>query len=140
MIGIIPGFPVTSTNAFTALKEVYYSNPGALIQIGLAISAVEVLGASIESKGGRPGDFGCNFIKLITIYPIYDMLILIVGDPANIRPSSPEALDELQLKELKNGRLAMLSIAGMAYQTYVTGQGTIEQLTSGMDMLCIIYY
>eukprot|EP01035_Chromulina_nebulosa_P068543 gene68543-93923_t len=29
---IIPGFPVTNTNAFTALKEVYYTNPGALIQ------------------------------------------------------------------------------------------------------------
>ena len=30
---IIPGFPVTNTNAFTALKEVYYANPGALIQV-----------------------------------------------------------------------------------------------------------
>jgi len=25
----------------------------------------------------------------------------------------------------------MLSIAGMSYQTYLTGQGTIEQLASG---------
>mmetsp|Transcript_3570 Transcript_3570/g.4911 ORF Transcript_3570/g.4911 Transcript_3570/m.4911 type:complete len:210 (-) Transcript_3570:157-786(-) len=108
---IIPGFPVTNTNPFEAVKEVYYNNPGALIQIGLAIAAVEVLGASIESKGGRPGDFG--------------------WDPANIRPKTEEKLDVMQTKELKNGRLAMLSIAGMSYQTYLTGQGTIEQLASG---------
>ena len=29
----------------------------------------------------------------------------------------------MQTKESKNGRLAMLATAGMAYQTYVTGQG-----------------
>lgn len=31
--GIIPGFPVQDTNAFEALKQVYYKNPGALIQV-----------------------------------------------------------------------------------------------------------
>ena len=31
--GIIPGFPVTETNPFKALQEVYYKNPGALIQV-----------------------------------------------------------------------------------------------------------
>lgn len=31
--GIIPGFPVTETNPFTALQRVYYENPGALIQV-----------------------------------------------------------------------------------------------------------
>ena len=41
-----------------------------------------------------------------------------------IRPTDEAKLNELQTKELKNGRLAMLSTAGMAYQTYVTGQGT----------------
>lgn len=76
------------------------------------MSAVEVLCASIESQGGRrPGDFG--------------------WDPANIRPKTQERLDEMQTKELKNGRLAMLGIAGMAYQTYITGQGTVEQWASG---------
>eukprot|EP01040_Poterioochromonas_malhamensis_P008429 gene8429-9118_t len=107
---IIPGFPVTETNAFEALKQVYYKNPGALIQIGLAIAALEVLGASIESKE-LPGDFG--------------------WDPANIRPKKQEVLEDYQNKELNNGRLAMLGIAGIAYQAYLTGQGTIEQLASG---------
>ncbi len=72
---------------------------------------MEVLCASIESKGSRPGDFS--------------------WDPANIRPKSEELLNDFQTKELKNGRLAMLGIAGMAYQTYLTGQGTLEQLASG---------
>lgn len=73
---------------------------------------MEVLCASIESQGGRrPGDFS--------------------WDPQNIRPKSDDKLDEMQTKELKNGRLAMLGIAGMAYQTYLTGQGPIEQLVSG---------
>jgi hypothetical protein len=112
LVGAIPGFPVQDKNAFTALKNCYYTNPSALLQIVLSIAAVEVLCASLESKGlERPGDFG--------------------WDPLKIRPKDEEALDLMQTKELKNGRLAMLSVAGMAYQSYVTGQGTIEQLTSG---------
>ena len=31
--GIIPGFPVTDTNAFTALDHVYKENPFALLQV-----------------------------------------------------------------------------------------------------------
>ena len=38
---IIPGFPVTNTNAFTALKEVYYTNPGALIQVCKLCSKID---------------------------------------------------------------------------------------------------
>jgi hypothetical protein len=30
---IIPGFPVTETNAIEALKKVYYEAPSALIQV-----------------------------------------------------------------------------------------------------------
>ena len=70
-----------------------------------------MLNASIESKGGRPGDVG--------------------WDPANLRPKDEEKLDELQLKELKNGRLAMLGAAGMLYQNALTGQGVWEQIGSG---------
>jgi len=67
--------------------------------------------ASITKFSSRPGDFN--------------------WDPLGIRPADEAKLNELQTKELKNGRLAMLSTAGMAYQTYVTGQGPWEQLTSG---------
>lgn len=98
-------------NAFKALSVIYEASPIALAQIIIAISAVEVLCASIEPQFERPGDFG--------------------WDPLSIRPADDELLDELQVKELKNGRLAMLSFAGMAYQSFLTGQGTIEQLASG---------
>lgn len=107
----IPGFPIQDNNAFTAVKSLYYENPSAAIQIILSIAAVEVLCASIENQSERPGDFG--------------------WDPLNIRPKDEEALDKMQVKELKNGRLAMLSVAGMAYQSALTGQGTWEQLASG---------
>ena len=98
-------------NAFKAVGTIYEASPIALWQILIAISAVEVLCASIEPQFERPGDFG--------------------WDPLNIKPKDEAQVDELQLKELKNGRLAMLSFAGMSYQAYLTGQGTIEQLSSG---------
>eukprot|EP00596_Hydrurales_sp_CCMP1899_P006177 CAMPEP_0119033506 /NCGR_PEP_ID=MMETSP1177-20130426/549_1 /TAXON_ID=2985 /ORGANISM="Ochromonas sp, Strain CCMP1899" /LENGTH=204 /DNA_ID=CAMNT_0006990293 /DNA_START=97 /DNA_END=711 /DNA_ORIENTATION=+ len=106
---IIPGFPVTETNEIEALKKVYYEAPSALVQILLAIAAIEVLCASIESQTGLAGDFA--------------------WDPANIRPKSDELLLEMQTKELKNGRLAMTAIGGMLLQNEATGQGLIQQLT-----------
>lgn len=110
-VGIKPdGLYFHETNHWKALPEVFAQNPGAILQILIAISAVEVLSVSIESKS-IPGDFG--------------------WDPANIRPKSDEALFELQTKELKNGRLAMLGVAGMNYQAILTGQGVFEQLSSG---------
>ena len=110
--GIIPNPAFHETNGLKALASVYHSNPGAIAQIVIAIAAVEVLSASIESKSEKgPGDFS--------------------WDPANIRPKNEDNLFELQTKELKNGRLAMLGVAGMLYQSYLTGQGVFEQWTTG---------
>ena len=103
--GILPNPAFHEINPLAAISKVYTENPSAVIQILIAIAAVEVLGASIETQkaGGRPGDFG--------------------WDPANIRPKTEEALDEMQTKELNNGRLAMISIAGIALQASITGGG-----------------
>ena len=30
---LVPGFPIQETNAFTALKNCYYTNPSALVQV-----------------------------------------------------------------------------------------------------------
>jgi len=43
-------------------------------------------------------------------------------DPLGLKPSTPEALAEMQAKEINNGRLAMVAIAGMVTQELVTGQ------------------
>ena len=41
-------------------------------------------------------------------------------DPLGLKPKDPAALVEMQTKELNNGRLAMIAIAGMVAQELVT--------------------
>jgi hypothetical protein len=43
-------------------------------------------------------------------------------DPLGLKPEDPAELDELQTKEINNGRLAMIGIAGMVAQELVDGQ------------------
>ena len=42
-------------------------------------------------------------------------------DPAGLKPTNPAELAEMQTKELNNGRLAMIGIAGMIVQELVSG-------------------
>jgi len=42
-------------------------------------------------------------------------------DPLGLKPTDPAELAEMQTKELNNGRLAMIAIAGMVVQEGVTG-------------------
>lgn len=44
-------------------------------------------------------------------------------DPMGLKPSDPEKLKEMQLKELKNGRMAMIAIGGMIAGSSITGHG-----------------
>lgn len=47
-------------------------------------------------------------------------------DPLSLQPSDEEAFDDLRTKELQNGRLAMLGVAGIVAQELVNGKGVAE--------------
>eukprot|EP01035_Chromulina_nebulosa_P019800 gene19800-25742_t len=92
---------------FQALTQVLSERPLAAAQIILAIFAVEALGQFNQVKeGAAPGDLGF--------------------DPLGLKPSDPETWEKVQLRELKNGRLAMFAIAGQLFTEYTTGNGVLE--------------
>lgn len=49
-------------------------------------------------------------------------------DPAGLKPSGPTEFATLQAKEINNGRLAMIGVAGMIVQELVNGKGILENL------------
>ena len=51
-------------------------------------------------------------------------------DPLNLKPSDADELFLLQTKELQNGRLAMLAVAGFVAQELVDGKGILEHFTA----------
>ena len=97
----------------TAAYELVTSRPEALGQIFLAVGAIELLVLKQDPEKAA-GDLG---------FGAY--------------PDTEEELEVLQLKELKNGRLAMMAIVGMFVQEKLTGQGPIEQLL--VSTRCLIH-
>ena len=92
---------------FAALQQVLNERPLAAVQIIGFIFAAEAFGQFQQVRpGAAPGDLGF--------------------DPLQLRPSDEETWEKVQLRELKNGRLAMLAIAGMLYTEYITGNGVLE--------------
>ncbi|KAJ1411513.1 chlorophyll a/b-binding protein domain-containing protein [Ochromonadaceae sp. CCMP2298] len=103
------GDPVFSNGdkPLKAMEKVFSERPLAAIQILLAIFAVEAFGQFNQVKeGAAPGDLGF--------------------DPLGLKPEDPEVWEKVQLRELKNGRLAMLAIAGMLYTELLSGNGVLE--------------
>merc|ERR1712222_133131 len=49
-------------------------------------------------------------------------------DPLELKPEDPEAFATMQLKELQNGRLAMIAAAGFMAQELADGKGILEHL------------
>ena len=82
---------------------------GAMGNILLFIGLAEMIGylavsEMLQGSGRQPGDFGLDPLKLL-------------------KDKSPEVVRLWKLKELKNGRLAMFAIGGVATQSVLTGHG-----------------
>mmetsp|Transcript_16768 Transcript_16768/g.45168 ORF Transcript_16768/g.45168 Transcript_16768/m.45168 type:complete len:222 (-) Transcript_16768:332-997(-) len=94
-------FPVEK---FTGLTSLNAHDPmvlsGDLAYLLLIVGGFEtVMGVQLFEKGHVPGDYG--------------------WDPLNLGKGDPEAA----IKELKNGRLAMLAFSGIVTQSALTGKG-----------------
>jgi len=96
-----------SFEAIPRVIDAHDKLPQSMIQIFGWISFLEACSwaavANMNEFDRKPGDFGF--------------------DPLKLYPTDPEKQKEMQLKELKNGRLAMVAIGGMVHGAIVTGHG-----------------
>lgn len=74
-----------------------------------------------EATPGKPG----SFLLKEDYYP-GDLAF----DPLGLTPATQEEFEDMQLRELSNGRLAMIAISGMVAQELVDGKGLIEHFQS----------
>jgi len=101
-----------STAGYGVVTKLYSERPEAIWQILLALAAIETF-SLFKNGQGSAGDLGFDPLNLQTKLGLRD-------DPAKF--------EEMQLRELKNGRLAMLGTSALLLQEYVTGYGPYEQL------------
>lgn len=102
----LPDAVFNNPRPLAALQQVYEQRPEAIWQIIVGLGVIEFTSGK-QKEDRAPGDlgFGASFI-----------------------PKSEEEFEVLQLKELKNGRLAMVASMGALLQEYLTGQGPVEQV------------
>ncbi|CEM02552.1 unnamed protein product [Vitrella brassicaformis CCMP3155] len=92
------------------LKAISQVPSAGWLQILATIAAIELSIGKQDFENRAPGDLGFGI---------------------NPFENDPVEFAKLQLKEIKNGRLAMIAIAGMLVQELVTGQTTLQQLREG---------
>ncbi|GAB5034523.1 light harvesting complex protein, partial [Nannochloropsis oceanica] len=106
----LPDDVFSNPRPLAALAQISTQRPLAVLQIVLALVFIEVTSGKQDPElaPGQIGRFGEAF-----------------------KPEGEEEMAAVQLKELKNGRLAMIAIIGQWVQELLTGQGPIEQITAG---------
>lgn len=96
-----------SFEAIPRVIDAHDALPQSMIQIFAWIGFLEAVSfpalANMNNFDRAPGEFGF--------------------DPLNLYPKDAAKQKEMQIKELKNGRLAMVAIGGMVAGALVTGKG-----------------
>ena len=88
----------------------------ALVEISNILGGWES-NSEVASRGGKFAQLKKNYVNGDIGF-----------DPLGLKPSDPAELATLQTKELNNGRLAMLAVAGIIAQEAVNGKGVLENL------------
>lgn len=90
---------INGDKPLAAAGNLIVENPFAAAQIIFFIFVAEALGQKNQIKSGVAGD--------------------LLFDPLGLKPEDPETWEKVQLRELKNGRLAMLAIAGKSFYRHI---------------------
>merc|ERR1719207_456629 len=97
----------------------------------------------MAALGSVPGAGWAQIIALVGIHEVtvnkqdYTKIPGEIPTFLGFKPEDPAEFKEKQLKELKNGRLAMIAVLGEMMAQQVSGMGTYEQLGAIVDGLGI---
>lgn len=108
----LPDPVFNSDLGYGVVTKLYAERPEAIWQILLALAAIETF-FLFKNGQGEAGDLGWDPLDLQNKLGL---------------SADKSKLEEMQLRELKNGRLAMLGTSALLIQEYVTGYGPYEQL------------